>query len=396
MWWQQLYRRSVNRPHTPRHRCARLSLECLEDRLTPSNFAAAAVSDLIADIKAANLAGGPNTITLAPNVTFDLTAADNTIDGATGLPVIAANNNLTVTGQGGDILQRDAAAPAFRLLDVGSGASLTLQNLTLQNGYAFGSGVSAEGGGIYNQGTLVLNGVTVQSNSAVGSSGVTLSNGNGSNGNSAAGGGIYSSGTLTLATGTLVNGNQALGGAGGDGFYKGNGGNGGNGFGGGLYIGGGTVYLTSAGLSGDRAVGGWGGSGGKSDSFWLGYLGSGGNGGNGFGGGLYIGTGTATLTGDLLENNSAAGGAGGNGGGNGKSYSYLGLPGDGSGGGLYAAAGSISMVNDTVQSNSANNTGGGLYIVSKAKVCLDAYTLANVIGNTAFSYPNIDGSYQIC
>ena len=52
-----------------------------------------------------------------------------------------------------------------------AGASLTLQNLTLQGGLAAGAGVSAEGGAIYNQGALTLNGVTVQNNIAQGSSG---------------------------------------------------------------------------------------------------------------------------------------------------------------------------------------------------------------------------------
>jgi hypothetical protein len=47
--------------------------------------------------------------------------------------------------------------PAFRLFDVASGAGLALGNLTLQGGLAVGWGVSAEGGAVYNQGTLDLN-----------------------------------------------------------------------------------------------------------------------------------------------------------------------------------------------------------------------------------------------
>jgi len=236
-----------NRPQAPRRRNWRLRLERLEDRLVPSTFNAATVSDLIADINAANKAGGSNTIVLAANTTFDLTAVNNTTNGANGLPVIAKNDSLAITGQGGDIIQRDGAAPAFRLLDVPSGASLTLQNLTLQSGLAFGSGVSAEGGAIYNQGTLVLNGVTVQGNVAQGSAGKSSNTKNGGNGDSAVGGGIYSSGTLTLEGGTLVQRNQAAGGQGGSG-PKG-GGNGGNGYGGGLYVSGGTVNLTNSTLS---------------------------------------------------------------------------------------------------------------------------------------------------
>jgi hypothetical protein len=418
------------RPQVWRRRSLRPTLEDLEGRTVPSTFNAATVSDLIADIQAANLTGGSNAITLAPNVTFDLTVVNNTTHGATGLPVIAANDNLTIIGQGGDIIQRDPAAPAFRLLDVGKGASLTLQNLTLQGGDAFGSGVSAEGGGIYNQGMLILNGVTIQNNVAQGSTGVTQvthKNSSGTNGNSAAGGGIYSTGTLTLEGGTVVQGNKALGGDGGSAGINGSGGNAGNGSGGGLYIGGGTANLETGTLvQSNQAVGGVGGD----------YLGngSGGNGGNGSGGGLYIGGGTVNLTDSTLSHNDVSGGpqgwevrpttvprsegisgrpgspGNGFGGGlyvangsvtlSGDTVDYNGHAAwDGVwGGGIYAGGGSLTLLHGTVEFNTANNYGGGLYIVNArvCKVCLDAFTVANVIDNTAYSGPNIYGPYKTC
>jgi hypothetical protein len=41
--------------------------------------------------------------------------------------------------------------------------------------------------------------------------------------------------------------------------------------------------------------------------------------------------------------------------------------------------------------------GGGLYIDPLASVCLDAFTLANILNNTASTQdPNIHGSYTIC
>jgi hypothetical protein len=57
---------------------------------------AASAADLIQDIGLANQTGGTNTITLtAPNTSaYTLTAVGNTTDGANGLPVIAAGNNL--------------------------------------------------------------------------------------------------------------------------------------------------------------------------------------------------------------------------------------------------------------------------------------------------------------
>jgi hypothetical protein len=219
----------------------------------PSGYTAATVSDLIADINAANAAGGSNTITLVGGNTVTLTAVDNTTNGATGLPVIAANDNLTIAGNGDSIARSTASGtPAFRLFDVAGGGSLTLANLTLQGGLAFGAGASAEGGAIYNQGTLLLNGVTVQNNSAQGSAGQDYSAGQ-----SAAGGGIYSSGALTLQGCTIQN-NQVVGGQGGSSHYS-IGGTGGTASGGGIYVAGGTADLTNVLFSSNTAQGGDGG-----------------------------------------------------------------------------------------------------------------------------------------
>ena len=267
MWFNQFYQGWRRRFRSSRHtkapaslrRSMRPRLEQLEDRTLPSSYTAATVSDLIADINAANAAGGTNTITLARS-SFDLKAADNTTDGPTGLPVIAAGDSLTIIGNG-DVIQRGNGAPDFRLFDVGSGASLTLENLTLQNGLAFGSGVAAEGGAVYNQGTLALNGVTVQGNIAQGAAGMngTKANPNGTNGQGAAGGGIWSNGALTLQRGTLIQNNQAIGGNGGNAYsnsLNGSAGSGGSASGGGLFEAAGTVNGSSAGVSGNFATGG--------------------------------------------------------------------------------------------------------------------------------------------
>src|SRR5437588_12476682 len=103
MWAKMLWLRRPDRPTTGqrvrrpaiRCRCLRSRLERLEDRTVPAAYTAGSVADLIADINAANAVGGSNSIALVAGTTFTLTAVDNTTDGATGLPVIPANDHLT-------------------------------------------------------------------------------------------------------------------------------------------------------------------------------------------------------------------------------------------------------------------------------------------------------------
>src|SRR5262249_51879632 len=138
--------------------------------------------------------------------------------------------------------------PAFRLFDVAAGASLTLQNLTLQRGLAVGTWfgfayTEAQGGAIHNQGTLALAGVTVHNNTAQGGSG-----------GNAAGGGIWSSGSLTVEHSTVQN-NQAVGGNGGADFAPG-----GAAAGGGIYVASGSASLLDVTFSSNTARGGDGGN----------------------------------------------------------------------------------------------------------------------------------------
>jgi hypothetical protein len=321
-------------------------VEQLEDRTIPSTYTAGTVSDLIADINAANAAGGSNTITLVAGTKFKLTAVNNTTDGPTGLPVIAANDNLTIVGNG-DVLKRSTTrgTPNFRLLDVAPGASLTLQSLTLKGGVDVEGpfGVGLGGGAIYNSGgTLSLYGVTIQNNLVTGAG--------------AEGGGIYSKdGSLTMQN-CIVRDNQAIG-------YNGPKGNTGYaGRGGGIYIQGGTASLSNVTLDSNIVQGGKGGKGGKTPnsvekSFH--HFGPG-DGGDGLGGGLYVASGSVTLLNTSLSNNSATGGVAG---------------------GTTATDGL--------------GKGGGLYIAALASVSLDDFTVANTINNTAsVTDPNIYGSYS--
>jgi hypothetical protein len=183
-----------------------------------------------------------DTITLDVGKIFTLTAANNGADGATGLPVIAPNENLTIIGNG-DTIERSTASgtPAFRLFDV-PGGTLTLVNLTLQGGHAegYGFGEWARGGAVYSQGTLKLDGVIVQNNTAQGSVGTYPSG--------SAGGGLYSSGTLTMDR-VIVQNNTAQGS---DGSIYGSGS---DAVGGGLYASG-TLTMDGCTIRNNAALGG--------------------------------------------------------------------------------------------------------------------------------------------
>ena len=95
---------------------------------------------------------------------------NNTTDGPQRrLPVIAANDNLTIVGNG-DTIERSTAAgtPDFRLLAVASWRLADPGELDAA-GRVWRRVLWAGGGraaAIYNQGSLVLNGVTVQGNTA--------------------------------------------------------------------------------------------------------------------------------------------------------------------------------------------------------------------------------------
>ena len=147
-------------------------------------------SSLISALAAAS--SGTTTLVLPSGCTYALTSVNNSSDGGTGLPVITAN--VTIQGNGATLTRSTTSGtPAFRLLDVASGGSLTISSLTLNNGLA--NGGQQGGGAIFSHGTLTVSASTFTNNSSPSTTGTS-------------GGAINSSGTLNVTT-SLFTGNSA-------------------------------------------------------------------------------------------------------------------------------------------------------------------------------------------
>ena len=186
------------------------------------------VTQLIADINYADTSGGTFMINLQPNTNF-----------VGGLPVIGGTKtvNLTIIGNGDTI----DGANQSRLFVVNPGSSLTLDQVTLQNGYIY----AYNGGAIYNSGTLVISNCTFSGNisyysgyisTLLGGKGGAIYNNAGTviisdsflSGNSASGNGytyggaIYNnSGTVTISHSTIFsNGANGIDGGAGGGIYN--------------------------------------------------------------------------------------------------------------------------------------------------------------------------------
>lgn len=346
-------------PRRPATRRFRPRLEMLEGRALPTAFSAATAADLIADINAANQYGGANTITLSAPTTspYVLTAVNNGTDGPTGTPVIfggtkhLAADNLNIVGNG-DTIDRGTNAGAFRLFDVAAGGSLTLENLALANGLAYGAGSAAQGGAVRNQGNLLLNQVTVSGNEAFGLFYQTKKS---SSSGDAAGGGIWSSGALTVENQSIIEFNTVIGAGTGSGY------------GGGIAIAGGTADIDSATIGsfstaeatyfGNSALGGNQGNSGPGGTFAPDGPGA------GYGGGIYVGSGTVTLANDVIEGNSA---------GSFIDELFDGFDDLGYGGGIYIASGATVYLDTNTWNNTNNNTG---YFPSAQTDIYGQYTL---------------------
>jgi hypothetical protein len=181
--------------------------------------AAGDVACLIEAITQANATGEANTITLEAG-TYTLTEVNNTTDGPNGLPSV--RGVVTIQGAGADttIIERAAGAPGFRLVHVAATGVLTVEALTLRDGFSPSSG--EPGAGLLNRGTLSLSRTRVASHGA--DAGAGLANIRGTVTIAATafveniaghpGAGLYNvEGTVTITTTTFAR-NRAAGGGG--------------------------------------------------------------------------------------------------------------------------------------------------------------------------------------
>ncbi|MEO8609209.1 MAG: choice-of-anchor Q domain-containing protein [Chloroflexota bacterium] len=126
-------------------------------------------------------AGALDSITLGSGLTYTLTTVDNNTNGANGLPVITSP--IVINGNGSTITRNSEAQ--FRLFYNASIGNLTLNKVTLTNGFG------DPGGAILSNGNLILNYVSVANNS------------------SSSGGGIFINGTAAINN-SAISGNQGL------------------------------------------------------------------------------------------------------------------------------------------------------------------------------------------
>ncbi|MGD1905888.1 MAG: filamentous hemagglutinin N-terminal domain-containing protein [Leptolyngbyaceae cyanobacterium] len=236
---------------------------------------------------------------------------------------VRLSRDITLTGAGAGNTQLDGNN-AHRVLRVNRGVTARLNDLTLTQGR------SGRGGGIYSQGTLILNGSAIANNQ------VTRN-----------GGGIYSNGEVTLINSALTN-NRA------------------SGNGGGIFANRGSLTLNNSSVTGNQA--GRDGGGIRSNNTVLTVDGSTiANNQARFGGGLYTNRGTLILNNSQVANNRAnrdGGGIRSN-----RSLltlnhtQILGNQANRDGGGLRSNGNTVTLNTVQVSGNRAGRNGGGLWTV---------------------------------
>ena len=308
------------------------------------------------------------------------TMADGTISNNTatngGGGVYVYEGTATMTG--GTISNNTATNHGGGIFIV-SGSRAEMTGGTISNNTA-----TSQGGGIFSYGDLTISGGTISGNKVSGSNGIgggicseynltirggTIS-GNKAEGSNGSGGGIhfnYSSGTLAISDTAEINGNSATNGAG-------------------VYVNSGTMEMTGGTISNNTATNSGGGIYFNSSSSTLTISDKAeinGNSATSGGAGIYITSGTMTMTGGTISSNTADYGGGIYKTGTGllKISNTAKIDGNSStadGGGIYIDSGTATMTGGTISNNTATNYGGGIF--SHGDLTISGGTIS---GNTA-------------
>jgi CSLREA domain-containing protein len=292
---------------------------------------------LRAAISEANALAGADTITL-PAGTYLLKIGHSEDDNATG--DLDITSDITINGAGMDSTTIDANTND-RAFDIFSGATVVLNNLTITNGKTRAMFHHGQGGGIQNAGTLTLQDIAVTNCTACGSPDTP---------GGCDGGGIFSTGTLTIERSSISQ-NAAGYAAGGD-----------AGSGGGIYNSGGTLTIRDTNIFANHA-------GAQNQTDY----------GIGRGGGIFTEGGGSAVT---IENSAIYG--------NSTQDASVWWPNYwGEGGGIFILSGSVTITNSTISGNSSVFEGGGVYVYSGA-LSLAHTTVTN---NTSETNNQFSGAY---
>src|SRR5690606_32435349 len=117
-----------------------------------ANFIVNDAASLIAAITTANSNGEADVIIFDADIA--LTVADNVTEGVNGLPNILADGGNSLTFEGNGFTLSRSGAATFRIMHISLGATVFINDLTIENGLANASGLGFMGGAIFNRGQL--------------------------------------------------------------------------------------------------------------------------------------------------------------------------------------------------------------------------------------------------
>jgi hypothetical protein len=351
------------------------------------------VSQLRTAITTANGDANSYIIELASGTYLLTGAALDNANASGDLDIVKAAGTLEFRPAGASVIIDGSSLDRVFHVNNGANAPVTIEDITIRNGLATDNATVAgegRGGGILKQGAgaLTLQGVTLTANEARGAAGAngvaggpTSNGGPGWSGDMARGGGLYcETGTIQLNACT-ISGNSATGGLGGMGGaggiatvsnFGGDGGSGapgGDAYGAGVFISSGTVTISLCTISQNTVAGGHGGDGGVGGAGGAG--GQGGTaayGGSARGGAIYVVGADVTIQSSTLDANAAIGGNAGDAG-NGADGAVSGGAGGGNafggsaqGGAIFADFGlsTVAITASTISGNSASGGDGGL------------------------------------